>query len=62
MSLFVETLEGVKFDLEKLGIRLIKFDVESPSPRHHFETVDGKDGSFDLGSHMALEILGCHLS
>lgn len=48
--IFVETLDGTRFNLETIGIIPLQFNVESLSPRHNFEAVEGRDGHIDLGT------------
>lgn len=48
MSLFIETLEGVRYDLAQYGLKPIKFEIDSPSPRTEREVIDGRDGHVDL--------------
>lgn len=44
----IETLEGLRYDLDLQGIKPISFEVDSPSPRTEREEVEGSDGHIDI--------------
>jgi hypothetical protein len=44
----IETLDGVTYDLEYLGLIPKSFTVDPLSPRNTTETMDGKDGFIDI--------------
>lgn len=48
--IFIETLEGVRFDLASIGLIPLNFKIDSPSPRHTTEIVEGRNGHLDLGT------------
>lgn len=48
--IFVETLNGAKINLEDIGLVPLKFIIDSPSPRHNFEIVEGRSGHLDMGT------------
>lgn len=48
--IFIEKLDGTRIDLKSLGIIPLQFNVESLSPRHNFEIVEGRNGYIDLGT------------
>lgn len=55
---FIQRLDGTMIDLDVLGIRTRDFIVNSPSPVHVTETVEGRPGVLDFGSTIgAREIL-----
>ena len=48
--IFIETLEGTRFNLKSIGVVPLRFNVDSLSPRHSSEIVEGRDGYLDLGT------------
>ena len=47
--LTIETLDGIKYNIEEYGMRVIDFQIDAPSPRYVTETAEGRDGDIDLG-------------
>lgn len=50
MNLTITRLNGTTYSLADYGIRTLDFVVDSPSPRHETETIEGADGFYDLGT------------
>lgn len=48
--IFVETLEGVRYDLARIGLTPLTFDVDSLSPWLHAGEIEGRNGHLDLGT------------
>lgn len=48
MSFFIETLDGIRLDLKSQGINPLKLEIDSASPRHLIENIDGQDGFIEL--------------
>jgi len=48
VTLIIERLNGTKYDLETLGMTVLDFTIDSPSPRSTTETIDGMSGFLDL--------------
>lgn len=48
--IFIETLEGVRYDLTSIGLIPLNFVIDSPSPLHNTVTVEGRNGYLDLGT------------
>lgn len=46
--IFIEDLNGNRFDLKTTGIHPLKLIVNSLAPRHESEIVEGRDGHVDL--------------
>jgi hypothetical protein len=46
----VQRLNGTIYDLAELGIIVNSLNIESPSPIHYREKIEGKDGEIDLGT------------
>ena len=47
--LTIETLDGIQYNIEEYGMRVIDFQIDAPSPRYVTETAEGRDGDIDLG-------------
>lgn len=50
MSVFIEKLDGTKIDFNTIGLQPLTFTIDSLSPRHVSEIVEGRDGDYDLGT------------
>ncbi|MCG7345304.1 phage tail family protein [Sporosarcina sp. ACRSL] len=50
MSLIIEKLDGTVYDLKEFGLVPLIFTLDSPTPRHTAEIVEGRDGHIDLGT------------
>ncbi|KAA0944150.1 phage tail family protein [Sporosarcina sp. ANT_H38] len=50
MSVVIEKLDGTKYDLKQFGLVPSTFTIDSPSPRHVSEIVEGRSGYLDLGT------------
>lgn len=48
--IYIETLDGVKYDLKEIGLIPLSFIIDSPTPLHMFEEVEGRNGFIDLGT------------
>lgn len=48
--IYIENLNGIKHNLADYGLRPKYFVVESPSPKHYFEEIEGRDGLIDVGT------------
>ncbi|MBS4191187.1 phage tail family protein [Bacillus sp. FJAT-49705] len=48
MMFYIETLDGIRFDLKQYGLRGLKLEMDSLSPRHDTTTVDSMDGHIDI--------------
>jgi hypothetical protein len=46
----VMRLNGTVYDLEKIGVIVNSFNIESPSPIHYQEKIEGSSGYLDLGT------------
>ncbi|MRX54706.1 phage tail family protein [Bacillus idriensis] len=50
MNLTVTRLNGTTYSLADYGIKTLDFVIDSPSPRHETEIIDGADGFIDMGT------------
>lgn len=50
MNTIIQRKDGKTYDLESLFIKTLDFDVSAPSPRHSFETLEGRHGVIDQGT------------
>lgn len=48
--IFIETLDGTRYDLKSIGLVPLSFILDSPSYKHVTEEIDGRDGHIDLGT------------
>lgn len=48
MSLFIEDLNGFRYDLDMLGLKPYNFIIDSLSPRNETEMIEGRDGYVDI--------------
>lgn len=48
--LLVQRENGIQYDLEKIGIHVLRFYPSSPEPKTQKSEVDGMDGYIDLGT------------
>jgi hypothetical protein len=46
----VQRLNGAIYDMGEMGIIVNSFNIESPSPIHYREKIEGIDGDIDLGT------------
>lgn len=49
MNLIIKRLNGDQYNLSDYG-QVLDFQIDSPSPRHRFEEIEGRDGHIDLGT------------
>ncbi|MFP7447116.1 phage tail family protein, partial [Bacillus infantis] len=47
MSLYIESLDGFRYDLPEMGIQPLRLEIDSLTPRVESEIVDGSDGHLD---------------
>lgn len=50
MNLTVTRLNGTVYSLSDYGIKTLDFVIDSPSPRHESEIIEGADGFIDMGT------------
>jgi hypothetical protein len=48
--IYIETLNGTRYDLQAIGLKPIRFNIDSLSPLTTAEYVAGRDGYLDLGT------------
>lgn len=48
MSLYIESLDGIRYDLNEYGLRPLPLEIDSLSPRNESEVIDGRDGHIDI--------------
>jgi hypothetical protein len=48
VSLFIETVDGIRYDLSEYGLIPLKLEIDSLSPKTESESTDGQDGHIDL--------------
>ncbi|MDE3838663.1 phage tail family protein [Bacillus methanolicus] len=46
--MYIDTLEGVRYDLNQYGLKPLKFEIDSLSSRTESEVIDGRDGHIDI--------------
>lgn len=46
--IYLETLEGKQFDLSQCGLRPLKLEIDSLSPRNEIELIEGQHGHIDI--------------
>lgn len=50
MDLIITRLNGDSYTLSECGIKTVDFVIESPSPRHETDLVEGRHGYIDMGT------------
>lgn len=50
MELIVERLDGTTYVSSDYELKVLKFNISSPTPKTHMETIDGRNGYVDLGT------------
>ncbi|WP_042352253.1 phage tail family protein [Bacillus massiliigorillae] len=48
--IYIETLEGTRYNTKSIGIIPLNFILDSPSPIHFTEQIEGRSGYLDLGT------------
>ena len=59
MSIFIEELDGTRYDLKQFGLNPLTFSVDSLAPRHVTEIVEGRSGFIDMGTTLEGRTMNC---